>query len=142
MPGAFVRHMRSDMMLVVGLHGRSVSQSSALSKAAEDAEWLTDAIMAEMFTLALGKVDLPHLVAVDEEKEKILASQRIAISAREREIIDLLSRGFRNKQIAFELSITENTVETHLRRIYSKLGVNNRTSLMRRFMNSQGMFHN
>jgi DNA-binding NarL/FixJ family response regulator len=48
------------------------------------------------------------------------------LSAREREILSLLSCGLSNKQIAAHLTISSNTVKFHLRTIYSKLGVRNR----------------
>ncbi|HXA54492.1 MAG TPA: response regulator transcription factor [Solirubrobacteraceae bacterium] len=48
------------------------------------------------------------------------------LSAREREILSLLSCGMSNKQIAAQLTISSNTVKFHLRTIYSKLGVRNR----------------
>jgi DNA-binding NarL/FixJ family response regulator len=53
-----------------------------------------------------------------------------ALSAREREILALLSSGMSNKQIAHHLTISSNTVKFHLRTIYSKLGVRNRVQAM------------
>ena len=52
------------------------------------------------------------------------------LSAREREILALLSGGMSNKQIAHHLTISSNTVKFHLRTIYSKLGVRNRVQAM------------
>jgi DNA-binding CsgD family transcriptional regulator len=49
------------------------------------------------------------------------------LSRREREVLDLLSEGQTNREIARHLFISEVTVKTHLRRVYSKLGVRNRT---------------
>jgi LuxR family maltose regulon positive regulatory protein len=50
-----------------------------------------------------------------------------ALSPRELEVLDLLSEARSNRQIAQALFISEVTVKTHLRRIYSKLGVRTRT---------------
>ncbi|MFI5004054.1 MAG: LuxR C-terminal-related transcriptional regulator [Solirubrobacterales bacterium] len=52
------------------------------------------------------------------------------LSAREREILDLLTSGLSNKEIATHLTISSNTVKFHLRTIYSKLGVCNRVQAM------------
>jgi DNA-binding NarL/FixJ family response regulator len=51
-----------------------------------------------------------------------------ALTAREIEILELLSRGAGNKEIARSLFITEATVKTHLNHVYGKLGVDTRTA--------------
>lgn len=48
------------------------------------------------------------------------------LSARENEILDLLSKGYRYKEIAGKLFISLDTVRTHVRNIYEKLQVNSR----------------
>ena len=50
------------------------------------------------------------------------------LSSREAEIILLISQGRTNHQIADQLFIAENTVKWHLKNIFDKLGVSNRTS--------------
>jgi DNA-binding NarL/FixJ family response regulator len=54
------------------------------------------------------------------------------LSPREGEVLQLLSQGFPNKQIAMELGISEHTVKFHISAIYAKLGVTNRTEAVRR----------
>ncbi|BAS27254.1 response regulator [Limnochorda pilosa] len=49
------------------------------------------------------------------------------LTAREREVLELVSQGATNQQIADELHISENTVRNHLRNVLSKLHMNNRT---------------
>jgi len=49
------------------------------------------------------------------------------ISARELEVLSLMAAGKRNKEIASELSIAEDTVKMHVRNILSKLQVSDRT---------------
>lgn len=53
-----------------------------------------------------------------------------ALSDREREILELLAEGQSNKTIAARLYLSIRTVEGHLARIYSKLGVHSRTEAM------------
>jgi DNA-binding NarL/FixJ family response regulator len=53
-----------------------------------------------------------------------------ALTAREREILNLLARGRSNRDIAEELFITNKTVKNHLSRIYEKIGVHSRAEAM------------
>jgi DNA-binding NarL/FixJ family response regulator len=50
------------------------------------------------------------------------------ITARQQEILFLLSQGMLNKQIAHELCISANTVKAHLHHIFRELNVHNRTA--------------
>ncbi|MCB2083032.1 MAG: response regulator transcription factor [Sphingomonadaceae bacterium] len=53
------------------------------------------------------------------------------LTARQMEILRLISGGAANKEIARALSISENTVKTHLRQIFELLRVNKRTACVR-----------
>ena len=58
------------------------------------------------------------------------------LSNREREVVKLLLEGKSNKLIASALHITQNTVEFHLKNIYTKNQVNSRTELIIKLGNS------
>jgi NarL family two-component system response regulator LiaR len=49
------------------------------------------------------------------------------LTPREREVLELLGRGFPNKRIAQELRLSEKTVKTHVGHVLAKLGVTDRT---------------
>ena len=49
------------------------------------------------------------------------------LTPREREVLELLGRGFANKRIALELGLSEKTVKTHVGHVLEKLGVADRT---------------
>jgi DNA-binding NarL/FixJ family response regulator len=51
------------------------------------------------------------------------------LSEREQMVAALVSRGLRNRQIAAELKISENTVKRHLQSIFSKTGARDRVEL-------------
>jgi DNA-binding NarL/FixJ family response regulator len=55
-----------------------------------------------------------------------------SLTAREREVLQLMAEGLANKQIAMHLSISEHTVKFHLSSLYGKLGVASRTEAVKR----------
>ncbi len=58
------------------------------------------------------------------------------LTLRELEILSLLAEGLSNRDIAEALCISVNTVETHLRHMYQKLGVHNRGQATIWYMNN------
>jgi two-component system response regulator DegU len=54
-------------------------------------------------------------------------NQLATLTTREREILQLISQGYRDREIAEGLHISEKTVQKHVQSILSKLGVHNRT---------------
>jgi DNA-binding NarL/FixJ family response regulator len=55
------------------------------------------------------------------------------LSAREEEVLDLVSRGYLLKEISDALKLSEHTVDTYLRRIYEKLHVHSRAQAAARY---------
>lgn len=51
------------------------------------------------------------------------------LGAREKQIVERVARGMRNRQIAEELSLSEGSIKVYLHTIFEKLGVNSRTQL-------------
>jgi DNA-binding NarL/FixJ family response regulator len=51
-----------------------------------------------------------------------------SLTAREREVLELLAKGMTNKEIAEALVITPNTVKRHLKAIFEKLDVHTRSA--------------
>ena len=51
------------------------------------------------------------------------------LTEREREIALLAARGLKNSEIAKQLTVTENTVRTHLHTIFQKLDIDRRAKL-------------
>ncbi|MFQ3230613.1 response regulator [Reinekea sp.] len=64
----------------------------------------------------------------DEINEDIDAMKKLgSLTPKQQHVLSLISKGFLNKQIAFELNIKETTVKTHVSEIFRKLGIYNRT---------------
>jgi DNA-binding NarL/FixJ family response regulator len=64
------------------------------------------------------------------------------LSHRQFEILELMTRGLLNKQIAWELGLTEGTVKSHVSAILEKLGCDRRTQAIATFMQSLGVGRN
>ena len=58
--------------------------------------------------------------------------QILGITARELEILTLISRGFSNREITTQLFVSENAVKTHCARAFDKLGAARRTQAVQR----------
>jgi LuxR family maltose regulon positive regulatory protein len=74
------------------------------------------------------------LAAVSKTGDSTPASQKLIepLSARELDVLRLLGTDLDGPEIARELVVSLNTVRTHTRNIYAKLGVNNRRAAVRR----------
>jgi DNA-binding NarL/FixJ family response regulator len=73
--------------------------------------------------VSMGKASISPLMAAKLAEDM----GRETLSSRELEVLTLLARGKSNRQIGAILSIGENTVKSHLRRIFAKLNVLSRT---------------
>src|SRR6266446_10089877 len=68
-------------------------------------------------------------ISTPEQPKAAVRSGVEALSAREREVAQWAATGARNKEIAWELGISEGTVKLHLFHAYRKLRVGNRVGL-------------
>ena len=59
------------------------------------------------------------------------------LAPREKEILDLVSQGYANKEVADKLSLTVRTVDWYLYAVYRKLHVNSRTQAVRKYLQSR-----
>ncbi len=67
---------------------------------------------------------MPHQRRPTEKPQAAL----VALTRREIEVLQLLAEGLSNKAIADRLIVSPRTVKAHLRSVYRKFGVQNRTS--------------
>jgi DNA-binding NarL/FixJ family response regulator len=73
-------------------------------------------------------------MVVEHFYPKNSADETVTLTDREREILNHLAKGTRNKEIADALKINLETVRTHLRNIYEKLHVNSRTEAVLKYL--------
>lgn len=79
-------------------------------------------LLTALRQVGAGQSHLPRDLALRLAHQRLCAS----ITAREREVLEQIARGQANKQIAANISISEETVKRHVRHILEKLGVNDR----------------
>ncbi|MBI2399947.1 MAG: response regulator transcription factor [Deltaproteobacteria bacterium] len=75
----------------------------------------------------LDKIDIKNLLTGLHALKK---NSRPSLSGREWEVVGLVGQGYRNREIAEKLCISEPTVKTHLQRIFHKLDIQNRPQLI------------
>jgi len=83
---------------------------------------------------AQGLIVLPKTLTERLLQEPAASTEELseALTAREREVLNLLGHGLSNKLIAGELHISEHTVKFHISSLYAKLEVNNRAEAVSR----------
>src|SRR5260370_42376252 len=94
-----------------------------------------DELARSVRTVARGEVLMPpqlaaRLLARFGGNGRSSGYPQESLTAREREVLQLLARGLRNKEIAARLTVSERTVNFHLANIYAKLHVSGRTEAL------------
>jgi DNA-binding NarL/FixJ family response regulator len=104
---------------------RRAVQAGAAGFLIKDAERL-DLVKSLQTVLGGGTVVDPRLAG------EALAGPAPSISARERQVLELVSIGLSNRQIASECHLSEHTVKEHVSNILAKLGCRTRAEAVRR----------
>lgn len=86
-----------------------------------------DELFAAIRLIHAGGSTLHPLIASKLLRQVQRDTTLVELTPREHEVLQYLAQGFANKQIAYQLNITERTVKFHLNSIFQKLGAHNRT---------------
>ncbi len=118
-------HMLAVQAGVVGVIIKSQSADillKAIRKVHEGEVWIDRSMMANL----LNKMSRnKNHTQIDPETTKIEQ-----LTQREREVLSLIGKGLKNRDIAAELTISETTVSHHLTSIFNKLEVSDRLELV------------
>ena len=131
------RHAAQARFLVVSMHDGHDVVAEALGAGASGyalKHQRGDEIMEAVRRVAAGQTYLAPLLPealLDPLKRAERAHPLASLSAREREIFDLVVRGFSTDAIAKQLFISAKTVETHRAHINKKLGLHSAAELVR-----------
>jgi DNA-binding CsgD family transcriptional regulator len=106
---------------------------------------LVSVIIGEVQASAAGRSGRADLVILDIEVDGVrclllrVPEAQAALSPREFEIARMVAKGYPNKTIASVLDISSWTVASHLRRVFSKLGVSSRAAMVARLLEDWSM---
>ncbi|MBV7314563.1 response regulator transcription factor [Shewanella sp. NIFS-20-20] len=89
-------------------------------------ETLCDALT----TILYGDIWLPsgvQLHSIDDQTEDPIANKLAELTPQQYKVLQMFAEGLLNKQIAYDLGVSEATIKAHATAIFRKLGVRNRT---------------
>ncbi len=112
-----VRAMRLGARGVVLKQSASDLLLKSIRKVSDGEIWLDNRMTAEVID------------AFKKSSESGQRREKPLLSDREKEIVQLVAQGFRNREIGEKLFISEQTVKNHLHNIFDKLGVSDRLEL-------------
>jgi two-component system, NarL family, nitrate/nitrite response regulator NarL len=78
---------------------------------------------------ALQNVHRGMLCFEQELMQSLLGQPRVTLTRRQGQIVSLVSQGYKNKEIATAMGITEGTVKVYLYKLFRKLGMNDRLDM-------------
>jgi DNA-binding NarL/FixJ family response regulator len=89
----------------------------------------SEVLIGALRVIMMGGIYLPPQ-ALEQSVERIKEDAFSGLSNRQREVFDLIVKGFSNKQIANKLNIAEGTVKAHASAIYEALNVRSRAEVI------------
>jgi len=82
--------------------------------------------------------EIARQVVESFKPSKTAKDAAVSLTRREQEILEALSQGYSNKEIASRLNVSFDTVRTHLRHIYEKVHVNSRSGAVAWYLGDSG----
>jgi FixJ family two-component response regulator len=85
----------------------------------------------ELLNAVSHGIEKHHRLRKEQKKMKTLRTRLDTLTPREREVFGLVVSGMLNKQVAFDLGITEKTIKVHRARVMDKMGAQSLADLVR-----------
>lgn len=133
-----LHHIRTEglpvRVLVISAFGDAQSLRSAVEGGADGFALKTDP--PEMTLAAIRQVGAGHMVFPEAVRRWLIRKPEQdpnTLTDREEAVLALVAEGKSNAQISATLSLSKNTVKFHLKNLYAKLGVTNRTEAAAKF---------
>jgi FixJ family two-component response regulator len=117
---------------IVFLTGRGDIAASVRAMKLGAADFLTKPVDAgELIAAVNAAFERNCELRADREQKNLVANRLAALTAREREVFELIAQGRLNKQIAAECGTVEQTIKFHRANLMRKLGVRTVADLVR-----------
>jgi two-component system nitrate/nitrite response regulator NarL len=121
----FVEAMKLGCVGILSKDAPTSLIEKSISKVHAGEIWLDSNTTAAVIRQFANPADFPAMHGGNGKSSR----ERAQLSQREREIIILIAQGYKNKEIAEKMFITEQTVKNHLHNVFDKLGVSDRLEL-------------
>jgi NarL family two-component system response regulator LiaR len=116
-------HPDVKVIALTGLH-RDILLKEAIRAGA--CGYLLKTVTCDELAEAIRKAHSGESLLPKEIMESLMSDSQIELTAREREVLDLITRGMTNQQIGHALSMSKYTAQFHVRNIRTKLSAKNR----------------
>jgi len=91
----------------------------------------SEQLMDALRRVLKGEIYVPDALFIPARQTTTNDDKASPLTSRQQEILPLLAEGMPNKRIADALSVTEGTVKQHLKELFRRLGVRNRTQAVK-----------
>ena len=139
----YLRTMGNSRQTSVVVWGMALSEAEALRFLQSGAAGVirktapVDVLLACLRTVAEGETWVEPELLRDQGRSPRLS--RTALTAREMQVMELVERGLKNKDIGIELGIRTGTVKIHLKHIFEKTGIRGRYGLALSGLKAKGL---
>ena len=124
------RSRPKTLLLTAGMDEAQLLQAAELSPEGMVLKTSDPSLLMEaMAAVAAGERWVDPEIAERTRHAQARAASAPPLTRRERELVELVRQGLRNRDIATELGVTEGTVKVYLHAIFDKFRVENRTEL-------------
>lgn len=121
------------ILLTAGMDDKQLLTADSLQPEGMVLKTADPALLLEcMDAVRSGQRWIDQELAVNVARVKAQAAAAPTLSRRERELVELVRRGLRNRDIAEAIGVTEGTVKVYLHALFEKAGVETRTELAMR----------
>jgi DNA-binding NarL/FixJ family response regulator len=140
----WLRLLREHFPTLAIVWGTPISEAEALRFVQAGARGVVrktasvDDILTCLRTVLSGGTWMENKLLITEA-ENLVRSGRSALTAREAQVVDLVERGMKNKEIGAALGIQTGTVKIHLKHIFEKTGIRGRYGLALNGLKQKGL---